>query len=196
MNILALDLGVDIAWAIRAPDGGLIYGSDDVGERYKHSSLSFWLLRIWLSKIAHDASENGVQLEIVFVAGDAAVHRKWIPHLEEFAGRTGISVRGVGVNTVKKFIAKRGNAPQEAIVGAIEALGHHVPAGALKGPARDRAAKGEAMAIAALLYAEAGLLPAEQFSFSNMTAGGSARERRRREVEDEIAEMRRRDLEF
>jgi hypothetical protein len=182
-NILALDLGMKISWAIRAPDGGVISSSDDIAERYKGSGMAFWLLRLWLDKINRDANDHRSSVDIVFIEGDCRVFHKWLPHLAEFAERTGTPVRSAKAGAVKKSATGHGGASKEAVFAAIKAMGHQ--------PGNED----EAMAIALLLLAERKAPEAAQFSFSDHMNGGSARDRRRREYESEIEEMRRRDLE-
>jgi hypothetical protein len=100
------------------------------------------VLRIWLTKIARDASNSGVQIEIVFREGNAAVHRAWLPHLKEFCEHTDTSLLGISNGQIKKFIAGRGSASMEAVTAAIRKLGY--------APANDS----EAAATALLLFAE------------------------------------------
>ena len=142
--LLALDLSVDISWAIRAPDGSLICGTNDIGERYKHDGIRFWLLRIWLTQLSRDARNADTQIEIVFKESDAKVHRLWLPHLEEFCEHTDTPFRGVSAGQIKKFIAGHGGASKEAVAAAIRKLGY--------APANDS----EAVVVALLLFAEAG----------------------------------------
>jgi hypothetical protein len=176
-STLALDLGMKISWAIRAPDGGVISSSDDIAERYKGSGMAFWLLRLWLDKIHRDAKDHGSQLDIVFIEGDARVFHKWLPHLQEFAERAGVPIRSAKAGAVKKHAANTGSASKEAVLAAIEAMGYQ--------PGNED----EAMAIALLLLAERKTPATAQFSFSTSINGD--RDRRRLDYENEIAELRR-----
>ena len=99
--ILALDLGMKISWAIRCPDGGVISSSDDIAERYNGGGMQFWLFRLHLAKVIRDALDNGVSVDIVFIEGDSIVHHKWLPHLEEFAKRSGTPVRSAKAGAIK-----------------------------------------------------------------------------------------------
>jgi hypothetical protein len=180
-NILAIDLGTKISWAIRAPDGGVISSSDDIAERYKGSGMAFWKFRLWLDKINRDARDNDGSVDIVFIEGDARVFHKWLTHLQEFAERSGVPVRSVKAGAVKKSATGNGGASKEAVCDAIKAMAYQ--------PGNED----EAMAIALLLLAERKAPEVAQFSFSSRM--DNAKARRRREYESEIAEMRRRDLE-
>lgn len=176
--ILALDLASEmkVSWATRAPDGGLIHACDDFrSKQVQTSGIRFLNFRRHVAELCGSA-----EIEVVFVESNAAAHREWLPHLQEFCRRADVPLHSVSLGAVKRHVAGKGNVSQEAVLAAVTGLGY--------GPA----SSGEAMAIAALLYAEAGLLLA---AHSNMTGGG-ARDRRRLEIESEIEEMRRRDFEF
>jgi hypothetical protein len=180
MNILALDLAERVAWAVLARDGGIVSGAD--GFRSKQvESHGFRALR-FRNHIADIGNEAKAQT-IVFKESNADDHLNWLPHLEEVGKRIGIPIRAVTSGEVKRFITGKGTASVERVKTAVETLGH-APA-----------SEGEALAIATLLYAETGRLQEEQFSFASRMNGDSARNRRRREYESEIEEMRRRDLE-
>jgi hypothetical protein len=138
--ILALDLERDISWAIQSPDGGIVHGVDDVGERYKHSHIAFFVLRSWLSRIARDADKNGVSLEIVYREGNSLVHLGWLPHLKKFCELTGAPLRSINGSAVKRHVTGKGNASAEQVKTAIEDLGYT--------PGADN----EAAAIATLLF--------------------------------------------
>jgi len=116
VNVLALDLGTTIGWALLEEDGALQVGhrtlSGEEGERYE--AFRRWLSRAfqWLGRDGCVAFED-----VRFNRG-----RSYIPGLRavlmaECVARD-VAYVGVGVSELKKWATGSGNAPKAAMVEA------------------------------------------------------------------------------
>jgi Holliday junction resolvasome RuvABC endonuclease subunit len=148
-RILALDLMSFLGWACRAEDGSVHYGSETFLPKQRQSSGMRWLkFRNWLRLTWKEVKPDLVYFEQVVgfppknKGRDSSVYYGFEHHLTAFCEAAELEYEGVSVGTIKKFIAGSGNAPKEAVVNAVKALGYH--------PANHN----EADAIALLLLAE------------------------------------------
>jgi hypothetical protein len=97
-RILALDLGAEISWAVRARDGGVICGTDSYrSKQVQTSGIRFLRFRNWL----HELRAEGVQA-IVYRENTSAQFRVWVPHLTEFVNRAGLPMRGISSGAIKR----------------------------------------------------------------------------------------------
>jgi Holliday junction resolvasome RuvABC endonuclease subunit len=147
MTILALDLGSNLGWAARMPDGGIVSGTEVFRpSRFEGGGMQWVRFRKWLGEIAHSTGCNRIVFEEVRRhAGTTAAHvyGGFVAHLAEYCEGTLIPYSSIPVGTIKRFATGKGNANKEAMVGAMIARGFF--------PSDDN----EADALAILLCAEA-----------------------------------------
>jgi Holliday junction resolvasome RuvABC endonuclease subunit len=148
-RILALDLMSVLGYACRAEDGSIHCGTETFVSKHQQSSGMRWLrFRNWLRVTCKDVKPDIVYYEEVVgyplknKGRDSKVFHGFEATLTGFCEAAELEYQGISVGTIKKFIAGNGNAPKEAVVNAVKALGHH--------PANHN----EADAIALLLLAE------------------------------------------
>jgi hypothetical protein len=118
MSILAIDLGTRTGWALRS-SGQIFSGYVDFktsrheGGGYRYLRFRRWLDEQWLMK------PSAVYYEEVrhIYGGLLATLTAWC---EEHK----IPYCGVGVGTIKKFVANKGNASKEEVLAAIHAKGY------------------------------------------------------------------------
>ena len=146
MIILALDLGTTTGWAIY--DGSRIRsGSIDFkSSRFESVNRRFVKFKRWLES---KHSEQLLGLNLIYFeevhkhsATDAAhAYGGFFAVLTSFCEENSIEYQGVGVKTIKKFIAATGNADKIDVIKAVQKLGFN--------PSDDN----EADALALLQYA-------------------------------------------
>lgn len=127
MTTLALDLGTETGWATDA--GGIISHGVERFEngRFSGGGMRYLAFRRWLAKqrelIAPDAL---VFEEVRQHKGTAAAHAYggFLAHLTAFCEEQSIPYEGVPVGTIKRHVTGRGNAPKDAVVAAVKALGY------------------------------------------------------------------------
>lgn len=135
-NILALDLGTTMGWALGLRDGKLRSGSESFAARRNEGSGQRWLkFQAWLGQQYHAAGElQAIYYELVLAHGTkdnpntlaAHVYGGFEAFLQAFADRNRITLVGVGVGTIKKSATGKGNAKKEAVMAAMRARGHRV----------------------------------------------------------------------
>lgn len=142
-NILALDLGTTMGWALGLRDGKLRSGSESFAARRNEGPGQRWLkFQAWLGQQYHAAGElQAIYYELVMAHGGgkgkdgnprgmnvAAAHAYggFEAFLQAFADRNRIRLVGVGVGTIKKSATGRGNAKKEDVIAAMRARGHRV----------------------------------------------------------------------
>ena len=145
-KILALDLATTTGWALRSADGRVVSGTVSFRpSRYDGGGIRYLRFRAWLECLAEDAAGIGVvHYEEIrrHLSTDAAhVHGGLLATLTAWCEQRGIAYQGVPVGTIKRFIARKGNADKQAVIAAVRARGFN--------PADDN----EADAIAILLWA-------------------------------------------
>lgn len=144
--MLALDLGTTTGWALSTPDGVIVSGTMSFRSgRYEGGGMRYLRFRSWLNEIALRAGQIGaVHFEEVrrHIGTDAAhLYGGFLAHLAAWCETSKIAYQGVPVGTIKRFIAGKGNADKQAMIGAVRSRGFN--------PADDN----EADAIAILLWA-------------------------------------------
>lgn len=150
-NILALDLGTKTGVAIYSPtrsdsSGIKSYTKNFKATRFQSADRRFVNFRNHLQQI-QDKSLLGIRIvyfeEVRAHIGVDAAHcyGGFKAALTMFCEDNGIPYQGVAVGTIKKFITGKGNAKKDAMIRAVQELGHN--------PTDDN----EADAIALLRYA-------------------------------------------
>lgn len=142
-NVLALDLGTTMGWALGLRDGKLRSGSESFALRRNEGPGQRWLKFVaWLGQCYQQAGElQAVYYELVMAHGGgkdkagnprgmniAAAHAYggFEAHLQAWADRNRIPLIGVAVGTIKKSATGKGNAKKDAVVAAMGARGHRV----------------------------------------------------------------------
>lgn len=145
-SILALDLGSQLGWAVRLPDGKIVSGTVSFKPgRFEGAGMGFLRFRHWLDEIAKTSSDLDVVYfeEVRAHAGTLAaqVYGGFTGHLTAWCEANAVPYQGVPVATIKKSATGKGNADKKAVIAAIQSKGFH--------PEDDN----EADALALLLWA-------------------------------------------
>ena len=145
-KILALYLATTTGWALRSADGRVVSGTVSFRpSRYDGGGIRYLRFRAWLDSMAEDAAGIGVvpyeEIRRHLSTDAAHVHGGLLATLTAWCEQRGIAYQGVPVGTIKRFIARKGNADKQAVIAAVRARGFN--------PADDN----EADAIAILLWA-------------------------------------------
>jgi hypothetical protein len=145
-TILALDLGTKTGWAMRLVDGTVVSGTMEFKSgRYEGGGMRFLRFRSWLDNL--EAGAKTIDLihfeEVRRHAGTDAAHiyGGFLAHLAAWCETRQIPYQGVPVGTIKRHATGKGNAGKDAVIAAMQALGHQ--------PADDN----EADALAILTWA-------------------------------------------
>ena len=128
-NILALDLGTTMGWALR--NAGVIQHGfiSFKGHRYEGGGMRYLRFGRWLSEVAASAEVSAVYFEEVrrHAGVDAAhVYGGLLATLTAWCESRGIPYQGVPVGTIKRHATGKGNASKEQVIAAMRALGHPV----------------------------------------------------------------------
>ena len=128
-NILALDLGTTMGWALR--NAGVIQHGfiSFKGHRYEGGGMRYLRFGRWLSEVAASAEVSAVYFEEVrrHAGVDAAhVYGGLLATLTAWCESRDIPYQGVPVGTIKKHATGKGNASKEQVIAAMRALGHPV----------------------------------------------------------------------
>jgi hypothetical protein len=152
MNIestLALDLGTCTGWALRTADGQTISGSESFKPgRFEGGGMRYLRFKRWLTELKGTTEGLGAVYfeEVRRHAGVDAAHAYggFLATLTAWCEHHQIPYSGVPVGTIKRHATGKGNAGKDAVIAAMQALGHH--------PANDN----EADALALLDFARQG----------------------------------------
>ena len=126
--ILALDLGLTTGWALRTAEGGVTSGTATFRtDRWQGGGMRFLRFRGWLTEIR----QNAGAIDAVFFeevrrhAGVDASHAYggWLAILTAWCEYHGVAYEGVPVATIKRHVTGKGNAPKEAVIATVRALG-------------------------------------------------------------------------
>jgi Holliday junction resolvasome RuvABC endonuclease subunit len=144
--ILALDLGATTGFAIAGADGGITSGTAEFRlDRWQSGGMRFLRFKRWLTEMKHQAGgfDLVVYEQVRNHAGVDAAHAfgGWLAILTAWCDHHDIAYQGVPVGTIKRFIARKGNADKAAVIAAVRARGFN--------PQDDN----EADALAILLWA-------------------------------------------
>lgn len=128
-NILALDLGTTMGWALR--NAGVIQHGfiSFKGHRYEGGGMRYLRFGRWLSEVAASAQVSAVYFEEVrrHAGVDAAhVYGGLLATLTAWCESRDIPYQGVPVGTIKRHATGKGNASKEQVIAAMRALGHPV----------------------------------------------------------------------
>lgn len=128
-NILALDLGTTMGWALR--NAGVIQHGfiSFKGHRYEGGGMRYLRFGRWLSEVATSAEVSAVYFEEVrrHAGVDAAhVYGGLLATLTAWCESRDIPYQGVPVGTIKRHATGKGNASKEQVIAAMRALGHPV----------------------------------------------------------------------
>lgn len=126
VNILALDLGSSLGWAMSTASGQTISGTMQFKSgRYEGGGMRYLRFVRWLDEIA--ASQiNAVYFEEVrrHAGTDAAhVYGGLMATLTAWCEKNGVPYQGVPVGTIKKHATTKGNASKDAMIAAARARG-------------------------------------------------------------------------
>ncbi|WP_063801222.1 hypothetical protein [Burkholderia ubonensis] len=131
MNLIALDLGTQLGWAVRDVNGTIKHGSVSFHPRSKDGPGQRWLRFVaHLSSLKRQVGEihacyyEGVERHL----GTQAAHAfgAFESHLQVFCDVNLIRLEAVGVGQIKKSWTGRGNANKEAMVAEAKRRGFRV----------------------------------------------------------------------
>ena len=127
--ILALDLGTITGWALQGRSGLITSGTEIFKpSRFEGGGMRYLRFKHWLEE-THQVC-GGVQAvyfeEVRRHLGVDAAHAYggFLAHLTAWCEHHEIPYQGVPVGTLKQFTTGKGNAPKEAMIKAMQALGH------------------------------------------------------------------------
>ena len=128
-TILTLDLGTTLGWALRGDTGRIFSGTVSFKpRRFEGGGMRYLRFKRWLAE-THQVS-GGIQAvyfeEVRRHLGVDAAHAYggFLAHLTAWCEHHEIPYQGVPVGTIKQFATGKGNAPKEAMIQAMQALGH------------------------------------------------------------------------
>lgn len=126
-NILALDLGTKMGWALLS-DELITSGTENFKpSRFEGGGMCYVKFHKFLTEIKSNAGEiTSVYFEEVrrHLGVDAAhKYGGFMSHLQSWCERYDIPYAGVPVGTIKKHLTGKGNANKDMMVAAIKELG-------------------------------------------------------------------------
>jgi Holliday junction resolvasome RuvABC endonuclease subunit len=118
IKTLAIDLGTRTGWATQGKNGIMHGWIDFKVERGSGGGMRFVKFRQWLSELEKDKPDRVVYEMVMRHAGTDAAHvyGGFLALLTEWCESHGIPYRGLGVGTVKKAWAGKGNASKDAMI--------------------------------------------------------------------------------
>ena len=128
--ILALDLGTITGWALQGRSGLITSGTEIFKpSRFEGGGMRYLRFERWLSEILFPLDWiDAVYFEEVrrHLGVDAAhAYGGFLAHLTAWCEHHEIPYQGVPVGTIKQFATGKGNASKEAVIKAVQALGHN-----------------------------------------------------------------------
>lgn len=127
-QILALDLGQNLGWALRRRDGQIYSGTERFKpDRFSGGGMVLLRFRNWLQTL--NATSEGIDVvvfeEVRRHLGTTAAHvyGGFLGQLSVWAESQGIPYQGVPVGTIKHHATGRGNASKEDVTRAVMDLG-------------------------------------------------------------------------
>jgi len=128
MNILALDLGTRTGWAMSAGAGmPILSGVQSFATgRFDGGGMRYLRFQRWLDEIGpHTISEIAFEEVRRHAGTDAAqVYGGLMATLTAWAELHHLPYQGIPVGTIKRHATGRGNANKDAMMAAMQALGH------------------------------------------------------------------------
>ena len=127
--ILTLDLGTITGWALQSAKGLITSGTVSFKpSRFEGGGMRYLRFERWLSETLFPLDWiDAVYFEEVrrHLGVDAAhAYGGFLAHLTAWCEHHEIPYQGVPVGTLKQFTTGKGNAPKEAMIKAMQALGH------------------------------------------------------------------------
>lgn len=133
MNILAIDLGTQMGWALGMRDGNVRSGSQSFAAKTHDGPGQRWLkFRAFLTELGRSAGElNAVYYEDVRRHGPsqviaAHIYGGFLAHLQYWCALNNIPCNPVGVGQIKKHWTGSGVAKKDQMIAAAEAKGFQV----------------------------------------------------------------------
>ncbi|KDD44817.1 hypothetical protein L532_2313 [Bordetella bronchiseptica OSU095] len=127
VNILALDLGTKLGWAVRGRDGRISHGTEVFTPRASWSPGQRWLrARSFLVEVITQRQVHAIAYEDVkrHTGTDAAhAYGAFLCIVEMLAGSHRLRLLPVGVSTIKKHWTGKGNADKAAMLTQAKARG-------------------------------------------------------------------------
>lgn len=128
--LLSLDLGTATGWALSNKHGRIMSGTAHFRpRRFEGGGMRYLRFERWLNETRDVSGEiNAVYFEEVrrHLGVDAAhAYGGFLASLTAWCEEHSIPYEGVPVGTIKKFITGKGNAGKQAVIAAVQALGHH-----------------------------------------------------------------------
>lgn len=128
MNTLALDLGTVTGWAVALGKTATISGTQNLKpSRFESSGTRFLKLVALLERLYESTPLDLVVVEEVrrHAGTDAAhVYGGLLAHVQTWCENRGVEYRSESVGTIKQFITGKGNAPKDAVMAAVRAIGY------------------------------------------------------------------------
>lgn len=126
--VLALDLGTKMGWALRKPDGGIIYGPADWTPEGHHApGFRFLRFRHWLTETKNAAGTlDRIWFEDITFVKTAYQMRTFGAFwgvLTSWAIAHGVDCDGINPSTIKKGITGNGKAKKAQVIAAVRAHG-------------------------------------------------------------------------
>ena len=130
MNILAIDLGTTTGWALKSGKQINSGSQSFKPQRFEGGGMRYLRFKRWLTELkASSETIEAVYFEEVrrHLGVDAAhAYGGFMATLTAWCEHHEIPYQGVPVGTIKKHATGRGNADNQAMVAAMQLLGHPV----------------------------------------------------------------------
>ncbi|ABK45405.1 conserved hypothetical protein [Magnetococcus marinus MC-1] len=128
-SILSLDLGTQMGWALRHPDGTIVSGtvSFKLG-RFEGGGMQWVRFKHWLDELGAAVVLGKIYFEEVrrhSGVGASHVYGGFLAHLTAWAESSEVPYQGVPVGTIKKHATGKGNASKAQVIHAMKRLGHN-----------------------------------------------------------------------
>lgn len=128
MIILTLDLGTNTGWSLLKKDGSIVSGTASFRPgRFEGGGMRFLRFEKWLNEMSEICNIDAVYFEEVrrHIGVDAAhIYGGFLATLTSWCEELKLPHEGVPVGSIKKFATGKGNANKQAVIKAMEALGH------------------------------------------------------------------------
>jgi Holliday junction resolvasome RuvABC endonuclease subunit len=125
--VVAIDLGTTTGWAVRSANGQIASGTVTFRPgRFEGGGMRYLRFRRWIAEVLDGEKPEAVHFEEVrrHAGTDAAhVYGGMLAELTAECELRGVPYQGVSVGTIKRHATGKGNAPKEAMVAAVRALG-------------------------------------------------------------------------
>lgn len=125
MTLLALDLGTQCGWALQLDSGEILSGSQPFKPgRFEGGGMRYLRFRRWLSDEIKTPDLVAFEEVRRHNSTDAAhVYGGLMATLTAWCEAHSVPYQGVPVQTIKKHVTGKGNAPKAAVIAAMQARG-------------------------------------------------------------------------